>query len=175
MVVEFPVARKIYPWPRRRAGRNWNPRQLDYFGIKMSIHFEELWSKQLSLQWRYFKIETFIKILLKTPCTVRIKYDTRASQIKTLNMFYLLIYWTQNVYNDFIFLCSVLLPPVGHSSNHEYHCWILQDIRAVVAIFIALIKFSFDSPSYYTHKISIRTSQGTDPMPIFKDPSVKFV
>ena len=27
-----------------------------------------------------------------------------------------------NLHNDFIFLCSILLPPVGHSSNHEYHC-----------------------------------------------------
>ena len=32
------------------------------------------------------------------------------------------IYWTQKVHNDFIFLCSIVLPPVSHSSNHEYHC-----------------------------------------------------
>jgi len=25
-------------------------------------------------------------------------------------MFYLIIYWTQKVYNDFIFLCSIVLP-----------------------------------------------------------------
>ena len=41
---------------------------------------------------------------------------------KELNMFYLVIYWTQKVHNDFIFLCSIVLPPVGHSWNHQYHC-----------------------------------------------------
>jgi len=68
--------------------------------------------------------------------------------MKTLNMFYLVIYWTQKVHNDFIFVCSIVLPPVGHSSIHEYHCWNLQDNWAVVQIFIALLGFSFDSPSY---------------------------
>jgi len=77
----------------------------------------------------------------KTACT-------RVSQIKTLNVFYLLIYWTQNVHNDFIFVCSIVLPPVGHSSNHEYHCWNLKDNRTVFRNFIALLRFSFDSPSY---------------------------
>jgi len=73
----------------------------------------------------------------------------RVSQMKTLNMFYLVIYWTQKFHNVFIFLCSIVLPPVGHSSNHEYHCWILQDNRAVVRIIMALLRFSFDSPSYF--------------------------
>jgi len=68
--------------------------------------------------------------------------------MKTLNMFYLIIYWTQKVHNDFIFLCSIVLPPVGHSSNYEYHCWNLQDNQAVVRIFIPLLRFSFDSPLY---------------------------
>jgi len=68
--------------------------------------------------------------------------------MKTLNMFYLVIYWTQKVHNDFIFLCSIILPPDGHSSNHECHCWNLQDNRAIVGIFIALLRFSVDSPSY---------------------------
>ena len=68
--------------------------------------------------------------------------------MRTLNVFYLVIYWSQKVHNDFIFLRSILLPPVGHSSNQEYHCWNLQDNRAVVRIFIALLRFSFDSPSY---------------------------
>jgi len=47
---------------------------------------------------------------------------TRVSQMKTLNILYLVIYWTQNVHSDFILLCSIVLPPVGHSSNHQYHC-----------------------------------------------------
>ena len=50
------------------------------------------------------------------------KLCTRVCQMKTLNMFYLLIYGKQKVYNDFIFLCSMVLPPVGHTSNHKYHC-----------------------------------------------------
>ena len=63
-------------------------------------------------------------------------------------MFYLVIYWTQKVHNDFSFLCGIVLSPVGHSSNHGYHCWKLQDIRALVRIFIALLRFSFGSPPY---------------------------
>ena len=74
--------------------------------------------------------------------------STRVSQMKTLNMFDLVIYCTQKVHNDFIFRCSIVLPPVGHSLNHEYHCWNLHDNRAVVRIFIALLMFSVDSPSY---------------------------
>ena len=41
----------------------------------------------------------------------------------------------------------IVLPPVGHSSNHQYHCCQLTDNRAVFRIFIALLRFSFDSPS----------------------------
>jgi len=47
---------------------------------------------------------------------------TRVSQLKTLNIFYLVIYWTQKLHNDFIFLCIMVLPLVGHSSYHKYHC-----------------------------------------------------
>ena len=54
---------------------------------------------------------------------------TRVSQMKTLNMFYLEIYWTQNVHNDIIFLCIIVLPPVGHSSNPEYTVVNLQTIE----------------------------------------------
>ena len=71
----------------------------------------------------------------------------RVSQMKTLNMFYLVIYWTQKAHNDLIFLCSIVLTTVGHSSNYEYHCWNLQDNRVVVRIFISLLRFSVDSPS----------------------------
>jgi len=73
---------------------------------------------------------------------------TRVSYMKTLNKFHLVIYWTQNVHNDFIFLCSIVLLHVGHSSNHEHYCWNLHDNRAAVRTFIALLRFSFDSPSY---------------------------
>ena len=42
----------------------------------------------------------------------------------------------------------IVLPPVGHSSNNQYHCCQLTDNRAVFRIFNALLKFAFDSPSY---------------------------
>jgi len=38
----------------------------------------------------------------------------------------IVICWTQKVHNDFTFLGSIILPPVGHSSKHEYHRWNLQ-------------------------------------------------
>ena len=41
----------------------------------------------------------------------------------------------------------ILLPPVGHSSNHQYHCCQLTDNRAVFRIVITLLRFSFDSSS----------------------------
>jgi len=41
-------------------------------------------------------------------------FDTGANQMKTLNIFYLVIYWTQKVHNDFIFLCSL------HSHTHSF-------------------------------------------------------
>jgi len=47
---------------------------------------------------------------------------SKVSQTETINMFYRVICWTQKVHSDFIFLCSIALPPVGHSSNHECHC-----------------------------------------------------
>jgi hypothetical protein len=42
----------------------------------------------------------------------------------------------------------ILLPPVGHFSNRQYHCCQLKDSRAVFRIFIALLRFSVDAPSY---------------------------
>jgi len=50
--------------------------------------------------------------------------------------------------------CTVVLrscivrPPVGHSSNHQYHCCQLTDNRTAFRIVIAFLRFSFDSPSY---------------------------
>ena len=46
----------------------------------------------------------------------------RVSGMKILNMFLSRNLLNTKVHNDFIFLCSIVLPPVGHSSNHEYHC-----------------------------------------------------
>ena len=69
---------------------------------------------------------------------------TRVSQMKTLNMSYPVIYWTQKINSDFIILRNI----VGQSSNYEYYWWNLQDNQALVWIFIALLRFSVDSPSY---------------------------
>jgi len=51
-------------------------------------------------------------------------------------------------YSAVVLRSCIILPPAGHSSNHEYHCCQLTDNQAVFRIFIALLKFSFDSPSY---------------------------
>ena len=42
----------------------------------------------------------------------------------------------------------IVLPPVGRSSNHQYHWCQLRDNRAVFQIFISLLNYSFDSPLY---------------------------
>jgi len=54
---------------------------------------------------------------------------------------------------SFFYVVSYL-PPLGHSSNHEYHCRNLQDNGAVVRILIALLRFSFDSPSSTASRIT---------------------
>jgi len=66
----------------------------------------------------------------------------RVSQMKTLNMFYLVIYWTQKVHNDFIFLYNIVLPPVGHSSNHEYNCCQLTRQSSCISNFYRTFKVS---------------------------------
>ena len=43
--------------------------------------------------------------------------------------------------------CNVL-PPVGHSSNHECHCCQFKRQSSCVENFYRTLKFSFDSPSY---------------------------
>jgi hypothetical protein len=45
---------------------------------------------------------------------------TRVRQMKTLNIFYLVIYWTQTAHND-IFLCSLHCVPCKCSSASEIH------------------------------------------------------
>ena len=49
---------------------------------------------------------------------------TRVSQIKTLNILYLVIYWTQKVHNDFISLCSLHCVPHKCSSALEVHAYL---------------------------------------------------
>jgi hypothetical protein len=54
----------------------------------------------------------------------RLEHCTRVSQMKTLNIFYLIIYWTQKVHNDFIFLCSLHCIPYKCSSASEVHAYL---------------------------------------------------
>jgi len=49
---------------------------------------------------------------------------TRVSQMKTLNIFYLVIYWMQKVHTDFIFLCSLHCVPYKCSSASELHTYL---------------------------------------------------
>ena len=51
----------------------------------------------------------------------RIRIYTREIQMKTLNIFYLIIYWIQNVHNDFIFLRSLQCVQYKCSSVLEVH------------------------------------------------------
>ena len=43
----------------------------------------------------------------------------------------------------------ILLPHVGHFSNHEYHCRQFTRQSSCVSIFIKLFRFTFDSPCTY--------------------------
>jgi len=42
----------------------------------------------------------------------------------------------------------IVLPPVGHSSNHQFHCRQLTRQSSCVSIFYRTFKLSLDSPSY---------------------------
>jgi len=42
----------------------------------------------------------------------------------------------------------IVLPIVGHSSNHQYHCCKLTRQSSCVSNFYRILKFSFDFPSY---------------------------
>ena len=61
--------------------------------------------------------------------------------MKTLNIFYLVIYWTQKVHNDFIFLYSLHCHLSATLQTISITVVSLQDNRAVFRIFIALFKF----------------------------------
>jgi len=75
----------------------------------------------------------------------------RVNQLKPLNMFYLVIDWTKKAHNDFIFQCSIVLPPVGHSSNHEYHCRKLQTIELWFEILAHFLGFHLTLPRIYIY------------------------
>jgi len=51
-------------------------------------------------------------------------------------------------YSAVVLHSCIVLPPVGHSSNNDYHCCQPKDNRAVFRISIALLMFSLDPPSY---------------------------
>ena len=66
--------------------------------------------------------------------------NTMVNQMVTVNMFYIVIYWTQKGTQWPHFLCSIVLPPVGHSSKHEYHCCQLTRQSSCVSNFYRTFK-----------------------------------
>jgi len=77
---------------------------------------------------------------------------TSVSHMKTLNCMLQAGPPPLHYYCTIVLHSCIVLPPIGHSSNHEYHCCQLTDNQAVFRIFIALLMFSFDSP-WYIHKM----------------------
>jgi len=73
---------------------------------------------------------------------------TRVNHMKTLNGMLQAGPPSLHYYCAVVLHSCIVLPPVSHSTNHQYHCCQLIDNRAVFRIFIALLRFSFDSPSY---------------------------
>ena len=63
------------------------------------------------------------------------------------NMFYLVIYWTKKVHNDFIFLCCVHCGLLATLHTMSIIVVNLQDNRDEFRNFIAPLSSSFDCPS----------------------------
>ena len=98
-------------------------------------------------------------LLPAVPCLLifgSLEAAVRVSQLKTLNILQLGPPSLQYYCAIMLHSC-IVLPPVSHSSNHQYHCCQLTDNRAVFRIFIALLRLSFDSPSYYSLMGSIKS------------------
>jgi hypothetical protein len=93
--------------------------------------------------------------------------NKRVGHMKALNCMFQAGPPSLHYYYVVVLYSCIVLPPAGHSSNREYHCCQLTDNRAVFRIFIALFRFSFDSPSYiqYTN-VSHTNWFGFDPRPI---------
>ena len=72
---------------------------------------------------------------------------TRVSHMKTLNCMLQAGPSSLHYYCSVVLHSCIVLSPIGHSSNHEYCCCQLTDNRDVIRTFIALLRFSFESPS----------------------------
>ena len=83
---------------------------------------------------------------------------TRVSHMKTLNCTLQAGPPPIQYYCAIVLHFCIVLPPVGHSSNHQYHCCQLTDDRAVFRIFISLLRFSFGSPSYIKRHMFLKLS-----------------
>ena len=55
-------------------------------------------------------------------------------------------------YGAVVLHSCIVLPPVGHSSNHEYHCCQLARQSSCVSNFYRTLNFLFDCPSYFLRK-----------------------
>ena len=73
----------------------------------------------------------------------KVRGCSRGKQI----IFYLVIYWTQKVHNDFIFLCSLHCALSTTLQKISITVVNLHNNRPVVRICIPILRFSVDSPS----------------------------
>jgi len=81
------------------------------------------------------------------PMLLAFVHYRKVSHLKTLNCMLQAGPPSLHYYYFVVLYSCIVLPPVGHSSNHEYHCCQLTDNRAVFRIFIALLRFTFDTLS----------------------------
>jgi len=103
------------PNPQWRQSRLWKSQ----ISRKYKYSFVHLWSisdfRLLKtgasfIRVAKFSIFTYICILPRTCAALhgnKRSYVTSVSQMKTLNIFYLVIHWTQKLHNGFIFLSSL--------------------------------------------------------------------
>ena len=112
----------------------------------------------------FIKVDTIYHLSKILPSNKRLR------QMKTLNWMLQAGPPSLHYYCAVVLHSYTVLPPVGHSSNHEYHeyhCCHLTDNRAVFRIFIWLLRFSFDSSSYIQYTNMSHTNWfGFDPRPI---------
>jgi len=86
----------------------------DYF---TELHLLHLWC-----------VYVYIYICMCVCVCVCVCVYTRVSRMKTLNIFYLVIYWTHKVHNDIIFLRSLHCVPYRCSSASEVHGYLSKKI-----------------------------------------------
>ena len=75
----------------------------------------------------YIYIHTHIHTYIHAYIHTCIHTHIRVSKMKTLNICYLVIYWTQNAHNNFIFQCSLQCVPHKCSIASEVHGYLYKN------------------------------------------------